>query len=109
MGENIVSLILGLVCILVGSSNRKGNISMLHSYHRKRVAEEDRLPLGKKVGMGMYLVGAGLILYGGLLVAAELLQMPVLETVATVAMAVGMASGLGLCLFAINKYNKGLF
>ena len=109
MGENIVSLILGMVLIAVGVSNRKGNISMLHSYHRKRVAEENRLPLGKKVGMGMYLTGAALMLNGGLLIAAEQYQMEVLETVAMVVLGVGLVSGLGLCLFAINKYNKGLF
>ena len=109
MGENIISIILGVVCLLVGKSNRKGNISLLHSYHRKRVAEEDRLPLGKKVGMGMYLVGAAMILNGILLVAAELLTAAVLESVAVVVLAVGLVSGLGICLFAINKYNKGLF
>ena len=109
MGENIVSIILGLMCLLVGKSNRKGNISLLHSYHRKRVAEEDKLPLGKKVGLGMYLVGAALMLNGGLLVAAEQLSMAVLESVATVMLAVGLVAGMGICLFAINKYNKGLF
>ena len=109
MGENIVSIILGLMCLLVGKSNRKGNISLLHSYHRKRVAEEDKLPLGKKVGLGMYLEGAALMLNGGMLVAAEQLSMAVLESVATVMLAVGLVAGMGICLFAINKYNKGLF
>ena len=51
--EQIITIVIGIVMILIGFSNRKGNISMLHSYHRKRVTEEDRLPFGKMVGNGM--------------------------------------------------------
>ena len=39
----IVSALVGIVCIVLGVSNMKGNISSLHSYHRNRVSEEDRI------------------------------------------------------------------
>ena len=47
----IVSALVGVVCIVLGISNMKGNISSLHSYHRSRVSEEDRIPFGRMVGL----------------------------------------------------------
>ena len=47
MAGNIVTFLVGVICIVLGISNMKGNISSLHSYHRNRVSEEDRDPLRK--------------------------------------------------------------
>ena len=69
MTEGIFTALIGVVCIVIGISNRKGNISLLHSYHTKRVAEEDKLPLGKLVGLGMMIVGIALLIAGGLSIA----------------------------------------
>ena len=44
MGEFIIQIIIGIALIIVGIFNTKGNILLLHSYHRKRVKEEDRIP-----------------------------------------------------------------
>ena len=41
MGEFIIQIIIGLVLVIIGIFNMKGNISLLHSYHRKRVKKED--------------------------------------------------------------------
>ena len=62
----IVSALVGIVCIVLGVSNCKGNISSLHSYHRQRVSEEDRIPFGKKVGLGTIIIGAVIIVFSGL-------------------------------------------
>ena len=51
MGEFIIQIIIGLIIIIIGILNMKGNISLLHSYHRKRVKKEDIIPFGKKVGI----------------------------------------------------------
>lgn len=48
MGEFIIQIIIGLIIIIIGILNMKGNISLLHSYHRKRVKKEDIIPFGKK-------------------------------------------------------------
>ena len=48
MGELILQIIIGFSLIILGIINMKGNISMLHSYHRKRVKKEDIIPYGKK-------------------------------------------------------------
>ena len=37
----IVTLLIGIACIVIGIMNSMGNVSMLHSYHRSRVSEED--------------------------------------------------------------------
>ena len=64
MGEFITQIVIGLVLIIIGIFNMKGNISLLHSYHRKRVKEEDIKPFGKKVGTGSIIIGITIILAG---------------------------------------------
>ena len=44
MTEFIVQAVVGVVIIVIGILNIKGNITMLHSYHRKKVKEEDIIP-----------------------------------------------------------------
>lgn len=107
--ENILSIIIGVVFVVIGALNRKGNISMLHSYHRKRVTEEDKIPMGKMIGNGMFVIAGTLFLYAGLSFLSTLIQNNVLFVVASVVLVVGMVAGSGFMLFAINKYNKGLF
>ena len=108
----IVSVIVlfgvALTCIVIGCQNRKGNISMLHSYHRSRVTEEDVLPFGRAVGNGMMVVGVSIAVYGGALLASELWAVPHAVTVGTVVMTVGLVVGLGLAFYAMKKYNKGI-
>ncbi|MBR5501332.1 MAG: hypothetical protein IKV74_07385 [Clostridia bacterium] len=64
MIASITTLLVGIICIILGISNMRGNISSLHSYHRHRVSEEDVLPFGKKVGQGTIILGAGVIVFG---------------------------------------------
>ncbi|MBQ1955737.1 MAG: hypothetical protein II350_08380 [Clostridia bacterium] len=107
--ESIITAIIGIVCIVIGISNRKGNISLLHSYHRKRVPEEDRIPFGKLVGLGMIIIGIALTIGGGLNFAAVSLQENLYSILGTVVMVAGLISGLGVSFFAMFKYNKGIF
>ena len=107
--DSIISAIIGVVCIIIGISNRKGNISLLHSYHRKRVSEEDRLPFGKMVGLGMIIVGIALIIMGVLSFIANSLQESIYSIIGTVILIVGLAVGSGISFYAMIKYNKGIF
>ena len=100
--ETILQFAIGVVCIVIGISNRKGNLSLLHSYHRNRVAEEDRLPMGKLVGLGTIIVGVTVIL-------AAVLTLLAFTTLCNIVLVVGLAIGSGICLYAVKKYNKGLF
>ena len=107
--EYIVTAILGIVLIVIGLSNRKGNISILHSYHTKRVSEEDRIPFGKLVGLGMIIIGIGMILFSALMLLASYLQADLLTTIANVIMIAGFVIGIGIAFYAMFKYNKGIF
>ncbi len=107
--ESIVTLIVGIVLIVLGIINTKGNISTLHSYHRQRVKEEDRLPFGKKVGLGIIICGVGLILMAILSFLASILSMGVLLIIGYIALGLSLIVGITINIVAIIKYNGGLF
>ena len=107
--ENLVLVIIGVVLIFMGISHRKGNISSLHSYHRKRVSESDRLPFGKLVGLGTIIIGASAALTGGVMYYADSLQQEIYTTVAYIILGLGLVVGLAISFYAMIKYNKGIF
>ena len=109
MIDSIVTILVGLVCIILGISHIKGHISSLHSYHRKRVSEEDRLPFGRIVGLGTIIIGTSLIVFGALTLIADQSNNPVFITVGTIIMVSGLAIGLAIAFYAMIKYNKGIF
>ena len=105
----ITFAVVGIICIVIGISNMRGNISMLHSYHTHRVSEEDKPRLGKLVGIGMIIFGIAMIAAGALITASIMLSMSMLSTVGYAVMISGMVVGLGLIFYALIKYNKGIF
>ena len=109
MVEGIVTAVVGIICIVIGIFNRKGHLEMLHSYHRERVTEENKLPFGKLVGAGMIVMGSGLIAFGGASAVTFFTEKGIFTTVGIAVMAVGMVVGLGLAFYAMIKYNKGIF
>ena len=109
MSSWIASIGIGVLCAILGIINMTGNISSLHSYHRHRVREEDKKAFGKLVGLGTLIAGASLIIFGILSLASERSELPVLLLIGTVELIVGIVVGLGISLFAMFKYNKGIF
>lgn len=107
--ENIFLTLLGVVCIVLGISNRKGNIASLHYYHRKRVSEEDRLPFGRLVGNGTIIIGAAIIAAAILTYIASALQQDVFSSIGEAIAIIGLVIGLGFNFYAMIKYNKGIF
>ena len=105
----IVSALDGIVCIVLGVSNMKGNISSLHSYHRNRVSEEDRIPFGKKVGLGTIIIGVGIIMFSTLSVVTLYTDNEVFTLIGTGILIAGSIVGLVISLKAMIKYNKGIF
>ena len=101
--EKMTMILLGIVLVLIGISNYKGNINSLHSYHRKRVQEEDRVPFGRLVGTGTILVGFSLI------VSAALAFAGVSEMIQEVVTVAGLVAGIPIITYAMFKYNKGIF
>jgi hypothetical protein len=102
MGELIIQIIIGLVLIVIGIFNTKGNISLLHSYHRKRIKEEDIKPFGKKVGIGTIIIGITIILAG-------LFAFLSYANISKVVLIIGLITGCIIIFYALFKYNKGIF
>ncbi len=107
--EFFLLLAVGIVCIFLGIFNRRGNISSIHSYHRRRVSEQDILPFGRMMGLGTIVVGVGMIVCGAFEGLAQFLELPLLAIVGTVIIIVSILVGLGISFYAMIKYNKGIF
>ena len=106
---NIVAFLVGIVCIVLGISNMRGNISTLHSYHRHRVSEEDRIPFGKQVGLGTMVIGIGIIIFSVLSTVTLYTENNIFILIGTAVLIVGIVAGLIISFKAMIKYNKGIF
>ncbi len=109
MMQNIVPFFLGLIIAVIGISNMRGNISTLHSYHRHRVSEEDRIPFGKKVGLGTIICGCALMVFSVFSAVTFYTNKQIFTFAGTVILIAGLIIGLVITLAAMIKYNKGIF
>ena len=109
MAGNIVAFLVGALCIVLGISNMRGNISTLHSYHRHRVSEEDRIPFGKQVGLGTMVIGVGIIIFSVLSTVTLYTENNIFVLIGTAVLIVGIVAGLIISFKAMIKYNKGIF
>ena len=109
MAGKIVAFLVGVVCIVLGVSNMKGNISSLHSYHRNRVSEEDRIPFGKQVGLGTIIIGIGIIVFSALSAVTLYTENDTFILLGTVLLIGAIIIGLVISFSAMIKYNKGIF
>ena len=109
MAGNIVTFLVGVICIVLGISNMRGNISSLHSYHRSRVSEEDRIPFGKQVGLGTIIVGIVIIIFSVLSSVTLYTENDIFILVGTAVLIIGIILGLVISFRAMIKYNKGIF
>ena len=105
----VTNLLVGALCIVIGILTLRGNLSLLHSYHRHRVKEEDRLPFGRLVGTGTLAIGVAVVAMGIFMLLAEVCALPTLHFVGMGILAAGFAFGLGISFYAMFKYNGGIF
>lgn len=105
----IAAFLVGIICIVLGISNMQGNITSLHSYHRHRVSEEDRIPFGRQVGLGTIIVGIGIIAFSTLSTATLYTENNVYIVVGTAFLILGIILGVVISFRAMVKYNKGIF
>ena len=107
--ESIALAVAGIVFIVIGVLNRKGIVSMIHSYHRKRVTEEDKLAFAKLVGVGMLIIGFSLIIASALNLAYMILHENAYLIIGYTVSVAGVVVGVGISFYAMIKYNKGIF
>lgn len=106
MGVSISMMIIGILLVIIGIENVKGNIASVHWYNRRRITEETRPKYGKFVGIGT------LIIAGGLIVSAVLnilIKMNVVVLISGIITLASVIIGLVFILYAQFKYNKGIF
>lgn len=100
--DRLMLIAFGIVFIVLGSFNMKGNIATIHWYNRRKVSPQDQMPYCRLVGLGTIVIGAAMIV-------SALLQAVVGTDVGVAVMLPGILAGLILILIAQFKYNKGLF
>ena len=105
----LVTLIFGVLISAMGIINMMGNINTLHWYHRQRVTEENRKPMGKLVGLGTLIIGVSMIFFAILFLVFETTKLDVFLWMGSGIIAVGFVIGLLLNIYGIIKYNKRLF
>ena len=106
MIEGIITIVVGIVCIVIGALNGKGNISMLHSYHIDNIKEEDKLPFGREIDVAMFIVGGSLLINGLFAIIADVLTDEMYLGIGMGIMGVGLVVGIALAFKTIKKYNK---
>ena len=109
MKQFIVIFILSVVVTIIGIMNVRGNVSMLHKYHRKRVSEEDMLPFARLVGIGTIIVGVSLFIKSIFALIIYFFGNSILDAVGSIVTDIGLVVGLIVIFRAIKKYNKGIF
>ena len=107
--DHIGLILVGIICIALGISNTRGNISTLHKYHRSRVSEEDRIPFGKGVGLGTVIIGVAIILFSILSALSIAMGNDVFVLIGTGIMILGIVIGMIISFAAMKKYNNGIF
>ena len=80
----------------------RGNISMVHSYNRKRVKEEDIPKYGRAVGIGTLSIGLGAMI-------KFLLDALNHAAVSQYVFLIFVVIGVAVIFYAQFKYNKGIF
>ena len=100
--EHLTPIGLGMICMVLGAFNLKGNIASIHWYTRRKVSKDDQLPYCRTMGWGTILVGAAILL-------SSLVQVLWSELIGGVVALLGVLVGFVLMLYAQFKYNKGLF
>lgn len=93
----------GVVLIVLGFLTwKKQTVAFLHSYHYRKVKEEEIPEYTKQMGIGQIIIGIAFCL-------AALLRFLSRRTASWVVFTVGLAAGLVFILKAQSKHNGSLF
>ena len=100
--ENISMIAIGILIILLGVFNLKGNIASIHWYNRRKVTKENQIPYCRLHGFGSVIMGTSMI------ISAIVQTLGNIELGGLITLA-GVIIGFTLMLYAQFKYNKGIF
>lgn len=100
--EVMFLLALGVILVILGIFNMRGNIASVHWYNRRKVTKENQKPYCLAVGLGTLIIGITIFTAGIIQAFIDV------ETSAFVMLG-GIVVGLSLILYAQIKYNRGIF
>ncbi len=97
---SIILFLTSVLLIVIGVSIYKGNIELIHSYHREKVT--DKVGYGKAMGKALIILSLPLIASGIIAFFTE-------SVIPTIVLILGMVIGFIPIIRAQNKYNGGVF
>lgn len=100
--EGMMQIGLGIILLILGIFNMKGNIASIHWYNRRKVTKENQKSYGLCMGLGTLIIGVTMI-------AAGTTQAFLTEEISAYILLTGILIGLVLMLYAQIKYNRGIF
>ncbi|MGN0696719.1 MAG: hypothetical protein ACI4J5_08150 [Oscillospiraceae bacterium] len=101
--ETIILVAAGLLLLAFGYLiGIKHKIDLVHSYHYKRVKEEDKPDFCRKIGLGNAIIGGAILLI-------PLLTVLIGAAAALIIAGIASAAAGYIVISTIIKYNKGLF
>lgn len=99
--DTVILLVFGIIFIILGAFNIKGNISSIKWYNRQKVSKEDTKKYGPIMGTGMLIMGISFI------PTAILLRIFENENLWYLVVG-GIVVGLIFMIYGQIKYNKGI-
>ena len=109
MAGFIVSFLVGGLCVALGISNILGNISSIHFYHRHRVSDENKSRFGKKIGLGSIIIGGAIMIFSALSIVTLYTKNNLFTIIGMIILVISIIVGIALNIYAMIKYNKGIF
>ena len=100
--DSLSRLGFGVICVMLGVFNMRGNIASIHWYNRRKVTKENQRAYCMFVGLGTLLIGISMIVAG-------ILQTFVGVEAGAFVIVGGFLVGISLILYAQFKYNRGIF
>jgi hypothetical protein len=102
MSKFITLSLVGIILIVLGIINVKGDVSSIHWYNRRKVSEKDIPRYAKCMGTGSLIIGIAFIIST---VAEAVFKTDIFDYM----MISGCVVGLIVMLYGQIKYNKGIF
>jgi len=105
----LLPAVFGILIVILGIGNLKGDTRSIHWYHRQRVSDEDLPMFGKLMGIGTICCGVGLTLFGLCALPVLLAELEIFNAIGMGLLITSLVGGLGISLYAMFKYNRGVF
>jgi len=101
--ELIIMTIVGIIFIWIGILIwKKEKISLIHSYHYKKVKEENKKAYTEQMGKGISILGFGMILTG-------ILNYTLNTILGWIVLVISFVLGFAFIIKAQKKFNGGIF